>query len=123
MTVALATQDPAMALAMTRCLTARSVSGNGRTFAHPRPCGWCPYPIEELRRGVDAFNTWAGYDERSGISARHVVRSFNALPHGERERQIVEAQAFEPEPVRPPEPEAEPGPSSIPPDDEESVWA
>lgn len=95
--------DPAAAAAVGRCLIARSIDDRGETTAHPRPCGWCDYPLEDLRRMADGFNEWAAYSQRSNTFGHHELRVFGELPRDEQERRIVEAQAFppleEPKPV------------------------
>lgn len=87
-------EDPAAAGAASRCLIARSVSDRGTTTAHPRACGWCDYPLADLRRMVDGFNEWAEYSARSNTFGHHELRVFAELPRDEQERQITAAQAF-----------------------------
>lgn len=65
------------------------------TSHHPRPCGWCAYPIEELSKSLEDFNVWAGWNEKRRTYEQHVVRVFVDLPRVERDRLIVEAQDFE----------------------------
>lgn len=103
--------EPASAIAASRCLTARSIDPvHGRTNAHPRPCGWCPTPVEGLRSMVEGFNQWSGFDVAKNTYERHEVRVFVDLPRAEQERQIVEAQDF------PPVVEAEPEPVAVRPE-------
>jgi hypothetical protein len=86
------TQDPAVAIAMSRCLTARFVDPLHRvTNRHPKACGWCGADIGPLQRVVDLFNTWAEYDSR-GVSARHLVRVFREQTRGDQLAQIEAAQ-------------------------------
>ena len=94
MTAALATEDPAVAAAMGRCLAARSFRDR-ITRHHPRLCGWCDYPTDELQAGVEAFRTWAGFDDRASTSAHHAVRHFaHDLSREAQEALVVAAQAF-----------------------------
>lgn len=96
---ALSTTDPAVAAAMARCLTARILEPIHRTTTrHPRWCGWCEYPIAELRDAVDEFNQWADFSARHRTGGRLVVRSFSELAPTEQERRVTEAQGFEDEP-------------------------
>jgi hypothetical protein len=91
----LATHDPAVAAAMGRCLTARSFRDRVTRY-HLRTCGWCDYPTDELRAGVEAFTRWAQFDDRVATSGRHTVRAFaHDLRDEEREALVVAAQAFE----------------------------
>lgn len=95
MTASLFTEDPAVAGAMARCLLARTLDPKRRvTDRHPRACGWCDYPTEELRAGVEAFNEWAGFDDRSGSSRRHPTRAFNDLHREEQDALITAAQVL-----------------------------
>lgn len=68
--------EPAVARAIDRCLAARSLADRRGpvTRVHPRPCGWCDYPLDELRRLLEGFNAWAGWDERRRTYERHDVR-------------------------------------------------
>lgn len=94
--------EPEMAIAAGRCLTARSLATPTRgaiTVRHPRPCGWCDWPLEDLRRMVDGFNTWAGYVARANTYAHHELRVWQEKPAAEQEALIVAAQAFEDEPT------------------------
>lgn len=99
--VALETHDPAEAIAMGHCLTARTLDPKTAvTDRHPRACGWCEYPTVELQRGIEAFERWAELEDRRGAltSARHIVRSFRELPRVEQERRVAIAQSFDDEP-------------------------
>lgn len=103
--------EPAAAIAAAICIAARTLDSVAR---HPRPCGWCDWPLEELRRMVDGFNTWAGYDERRGTYRQFDAQVFQGLPHSEQERRIVEAQALKPmEPIAPPPADADPLPAFL----------
>lgn len=100
---ALSTTEPAVAAAMARCLTARVIDPVHRaTVRHPRWCGWCEYPMPELRAAVDEFNQWADFSDRHRTSRRHVVRAFSELSPAEQERRVIEAQGFEAEAATPP---------------------
>jgi hypothetical protein len=89
--------EPEVAVAAARCVTARALDQHGVTEQHPRPCTWCDYDRGELARMVQGYNTWAGYSERSGTYERHEARVFAELPRDEQLRRIVEAQGLEPE--------------------------
>ena len=94
MTAALATHDPAVAVAMSRCLAARFRDPDHRsTPSHELACGWCDYPDDEIKRAVEEFNAWADYN-RHGISRHHDVRVFREQPKAEQERAIAAAQAL-----------------------------
>ena len=86
--------SPAEVVAIGLCLLARSVS-DGETRRHPSPCGWCAYPVPELRKSVDAWNLWAGYNSRTGTYAQHEVRVFADLPRARQEELVTAAQSFE----------------------------
>jgi hypothetical protein len=94
--------DPAAAGAAGRCVIARSVSDRAVTNLHPRPCGWCDYPLPDLSRLVEGFNAWAGSNSRSNTFAHHELRLWSELPRAEQDRLITEAQAFEPAPAAAP---------------------
>jgi hypothetical protein len=118
MTTALHTEEPAVAVAMGLCLAARTLDPQRQTRRHPGPCGWCDFPAEELDAAVREFNAWAQFDDRRGTTARHATRMFAERPGPERERLIVEAQAFLPDPVpieSRPMPEAADAPVAQPP--------
>lgn len=91
--------DPAAAVAAGLCLTARAVDRDARTTRHPRRCGWCDYPTHELQRMVDGWNEWAAPNERRGTYGRHEARAFQGLSRTEQLRQVLAAQAFDPEPM------------------------
>lgn len=96
---ALRTEDPAVAAAMGRCLTARSLARKGEAFGattrHPRTCGWCDYPADELQAAVIEFRNWAEFNDRLGTSGRHATRAFShELSREQQEALIVAAQAF-----------------------------
>ncbi len=86
--------EPASAIAAGLCLTARTITTDGRTARHPRPCGWCDYPIDDLRKLIDGFNAWAGWSERSHSYERHEARVFAELKVAEQMALVLEAQAF-----------------------------
>jgi hypothetical protein len=113
MTSALRTEDPAVAIAMGRCLTARAVARRDETFRpmphHDRPCGWCDYPVDELQAAVIEFNNWAMFNDRLSTSGRHATRTFaHELSREDQEALIVAAQGFPPltQPLPPSEPPA-----------------
>lgn len=85
--------EPEAAIAASRCVIARSVS-DGRTPQHPRACGWCDYPLADLRSMVEGFNQWAEYSNRSHTFGRHELRVWSEMPRAEQEARIVAAQAF-----------------------------
>lgn len=85
--------EPAAAVAAGICLVAREFN-DGRDRRHPRPCGWCDYPLEVLRSMVDGFNAWAGFDERKGTYTRFEARQFQGLPHRQQSELVLEAQSF-----------------------------
>lgn len=126
MSAALATTEPAVAYAMSRCLAARVLDPDRRIGRHHlRRCGWCEYPTDELRAGVEAFNAWAAPTGRGYVSGRHEARAFGELPRDRQEALIVEAQAFPelpaPTPTPPPaEPIAAVTATHEP--EEENVW-
>ena len=94
--------EPAAAIAASRCLTARSLSrkpGGEWTESPARRCGWCDYPPEVLAALIDGFNAWAGWSERSRTYERHDARVWAEMArrdHDEAERQIVAAQGLQP---------------------------
>jgi len=92
--------EPASAIAASICIAARTLSSVAR---HPRPCGWCDWPTDELRKMLEGFNAWAGYDERKGTYRQFDARVFQGLPPKEQARLVLEAQAFPPpaQPVQP----------------------
>lgn len=100
--------DPAVAVAVGHCLGARSVATETRpavTERHPRPCGWCDYPLEDLRRMLEGWNQWAEYNARSNTFGHHELRIWTELPRAEQEARVLAAQAFpELAPVASPEP-------------------
>jgi hypothetical protein len=89
--------EPASAVAVGLCLTARTIA-EGRTFRHPRPCGWCDYAIDDLRSMLDGFNAWADRDERTGAYRRFDAAAFQGLPGRQQAALVLEAQAFPDEP-------------------------
>lgn len=93
--------EPASAIAAGLCLAARAIS-DGRTARHPRPCGWCDYPLVDLRAMVAGFNEWAGFSERTHTYERHDARVFAELRPADQAALVLEAQAF---------PDLEEGPS------------
>lgn len=103
---AFTTQDPAVAVAMAHCLTARTLDpGHRVTKSHAFECGWCDYPEREIRKALDEFNAWADFSTKHGTSGQVLIRRFNDLPPAERERQIATAQALGNELWLPPPPE------------------
>lgn len=92
--------EPAAAVAVSICLTARTIA-DGRTDRHPRPCGWCDWPVEELQRMLAGFNAWAERDERSGRYGRHDAAVFQGLTRREQAELVLTAQAFPESPVEP----------------------
>lgn len=129
--------EPAAAIAASRCLTARSIAtrpGDERTAQHPAPCDWCDFPLAYLAELVAGFNEWAGWRERSRTYERHDARVFAELPRAEQERRIVAAQGIdEPQPADPPsngqgrhEPEpvlpTDPPPAREPVDPDLAAW-
>ena len=94
MTIVLpATHEPAVAIAMARCLQARVYDAEHRvTDRHPKACGWCDAPASAIAKVVDAFNAWAEFDDRRRTAGRHAVRTFAELTREEQERQIAAAQ-------------------------------
>jgi hypothetical protein len=107
--------EPASAIAASICIAARTLSSVAR---HPRPCGWCDWPVAELRGMVDGFNAWAGYDERRGTYRQFDAAAFQGLPRVEQRRLVLEAQAFpdqaEPAQAPPaPPPDADPLPAFL----------
>lgn len=121
MSPTLATTDPAIAVAMARCLAARSLDpARPVTRQHDRRCGWCDWPVDELRVGVEAFNAWAGFDDRANTTRHHKTRVFAELPRDRREELIVAAQAFPPAKETSEEPEAPKQPDQV--EEEVSPW-
>lgn len=96
--------DPEVAVAIGRCVTARSIELPGRVDPeHPRRCGWCGHPTSELVAALTWFNTWAGWSERSRTYERHDVRIFAELPRDQQRARVLTAQDFEPdEPIQEP---------------------
>lgn len=63
----LASEDPAVMQAIGRCLASRSRFETPQLSAgaiHPRRCGWCDYPTEQLQ----AASSWAVWHSRYVIS-------------------------------------------------------
>jgi hypothetical protein len=88
--------EPASAIAASHCLTARTIDDRGTTRLHPRPCGWCIWPVPVLTGMVDEFNVRAGYDPRRGTHQRHDARVFASLSRADQVAAVLEAQEFEP---------------------------
>lgn len=126
---ALQTEDPAVAIAMGRCLTARSLATGSQAFRptarHDRECGWCAYPVDELQAAVIEFNNWAGFNDRLGTSGRHATRTFtHELSPADQEARIVEAQALVAEKPMPAEKAAPPVVQAVEPTvQEDPSWA
>ncbi len=95
--------DPPSAVAASLCLLARSLSDRAVTSRHPRPCGWCDYPVAELRAMVDDLNEMT-FDPKSGRYLTHDARAFSELPRARQATLVAEAQSFEPEPMTAPTP-------------------
>jgi hypothetical protein len=96
--------EPASAVAAGICLTARLIA-DGRTDRHPRPCGWCDWPTDDLSRMLAGFEAWAERDEK-GVPRRLEVVQFQSLPGREQAELVLAAQSFpEPEPVAVPAPD------------------
>lgn len=94
---ALATNEPAVAAAMGRCLTARSLSAKDAiTARHPRPCGWCDYPRELLDGAVREWTARAEFDRNQGTDTSG-YRTFRRLDPDEREQLIRAAQELMPD--------------------------
>jgi hypothetical protein len=116
---ALATHDPAVAIAMGHCAMARTRDPEHRvTRFHAAECGWCVYPAAELRTAIAEFNAWAEYDDRRRTTGRHATRTFADLTPAQREARIAEAQAlgavpWHIPPPENPEPEAEHPPAHV----------
>jgi hypothetical protein len=91
--------EPAAAIAAGYCVAARSLTTDGRTTRHPRPCTWCDYPLSVLAPMVEGFNAWAQpKDQGQGhVYGRHDVRVFSELPRDEQERLVLEAQGLTPD--------------------------
>jgi hypothetical protein len=85
--------EPASAIAAGLCLAARTIA-EGRSLRHPRPCGWCDYPVDGLRSMIDGFNAWAGWHEKRRTYERHDCRVFAELPARRQAELVLEAQAF-----------------------------
>lgn len=105
--------EPAAAIAASRCLTARSIARPRRgpwTEQHPRECSWCDLPLDFLRGAIEGWNAWAGPEDRGNgvVYARYDAQAFAELARrdpAEAERQIVAAQGLAdptPSPVEPP---------------------
>ena len=78
------TLDPASAVAAAICHLSREASPIGVSERHPGTCGWCDYPVEQLRRMVRDFD----------VTSRPAMQ-FRLLP-GEAQRRLVrEAQAID----------------------------
>jgi hypothetical protein len=109
---ALADEDPAVMQAIGRCAASRIRNDLPRSVlggVHPKPCGWCSYPVPELlaacswsvwwsRTIVSETLTWTG-DGHYTRSGRHdvatnpaVARFWNLLP---RDRGALVADAIE----------------------------
>lgn len=107
--------EPASAVAAGICLAARTIGKppgilRGR---HPRPCGWCDYPPDDLRRLIEGYNVWAGWSEKRRTYERHDARVFAELPAAVQAELVLAAQDFpalEPAPATP----ADPDPDALP---------
>lgn len=95
--------DPAVAVAVSRCLAARSASvrtgDEYRGDRHPRRCTWCDFPPGYLAELLDGWNAWAEPRDRgkSTVYTRHDVQVFAELQRrdpAEAERRVVAAQGF-----------------------------
>jgi hypothetical protein len=81
--------DPAAAVAVARCLLARTQAGIGKLQAaidsgHPRPCEWCDYPVDVLVQYAHAFRQYA-FDGNGDITDAASAK-FNSLPRREQRR-------------------------------------
>lgn len=91
--------EPASAVAAGICLTARTLTRDGiHPPRHPRPCGWCDYPLDALRSMLEGYNEWAGFKERSRTYERHEARVFQDLSAARQAELVLEAQSFPPLP-------------------------
>lgn len=113
-------REPEVAIAVGRCVNARSLGYPGRLVAdHEADCGWCDYPVEILADALRDFVAWADFDDRSNTTGHHVLRTFAELPRDQQRELARVAQAF-PAPADLPVP---PGESPPAPDvDEEPAW-
>lgn len=119
--------DPAAAIAASRCLTARSLAGRQGpvTVQHPRPCAWCDYPLDGLSRMVQGFLEWSGFSERTRTYSRHDARLFDELTRRDpaaAEAEIVAAQGLEALEPEPPPPAHESPPPAPAVDEELAAW-
>lgn len=110
----LATDDPAVIVAMNVCAVARNpwVVRGQINERHPGPCGWCDYPLIELHRAIahatyfsrlvrDHLLVWVGDDHdlyiRSGPEdGRYLApawEDFAALHDGEQRRRVAAVTA------------------------------
>lgn len=74
---ALASDEPAVVQALSRCAAYQSRLKFGTTMplvlrAHPRPCAWCDYPLAELLRACD----WATIASRFLVTERLTWRQY-----------------------------------------------
>lgn len=99
--------EPAAAVAAARCLSARTLArrpGDEWRPTHPRRCAWCAYEPATLSGMLDGWNAWSGAKERgrATVYERYSAQAFSELQRrdpAEAERQIVEAQGLEAEPM------------------------
>lgn len=115
--------DPAVAVAAADCVSSRSI---GRlTARHPRPCQWCDYPLDELRRMVEGFVVWAKPKDRGNATVydRHDAQVFAELARkdpAKADQLVADARGEAPAP--PPPPLAPPTPVSTEEDDDAMRW-
>lgn len=81
--------DPAAAIAVARCILARTQAGIGKLqtavdSGHPRPCEWCPYPVDILVQYAKAFREYA-FDHDGNITDA-ASAAFHQLPRREQRR-------------------------------------
>lgn len=101
MTVDLEIQDPAAAVAISRCMLYRQrEQGETRTrlaeqiafrIHEARPCQWCDYPLAFLLVILEGFNEWAGFDPTHDYYARREIQAFRLLPRERQETLVHQA--------------------------------
>lgn len=76
--------DPQAAVAAAICHLSRETSPIAVSERHPVRCGWCDWPLPELRRLVAEFDT-----------TTRPVTQFRLLPAAAQRKLVTEAQAIE----------------------------
>lgn len=89
--------EPAVAVAIGHCLTARSLADRrgAITTQHPRPCAWCDFPLEYLDQLVKGFLAWAEPKDQGGatVYGRFDANRFAELARHDPETALAQVRA------------------------------